>query len=149
MSGSDGRRRPRATALVPGAQYGDWTVVSGPIVKLVGADKKPRGFHLCRCACGVEREVRTPSLVAGRTPNCGHGSLHLRARPNDPFITLLVEAMRARNVPATALAKASGVSLHQIHKWLKEGRPNAYLIGCCYEALGYSIALVPLQEHAS
>lgn len=44
-----------------GQAFGEWTVL-----------KSVRGGWLCRCSCGIEREVRGISLRQGLSTNCGH-----------------------------------------------------------------------------
>lgn len=53
-----------------GMTFGEWEVVS-----YAGA-KEISGYHytyyLCRCSCGVEREVMSTNLVSGSSTSCGH-----------------------------------------------------------------------------
>ena len=68
---------PQYTDL-SGCVYGHWTVVSY-------AD---RYRWLCRCACGVERPVRTANLKKGKSTSCG---CSYKRKPGDVFgrLTLL------------------------------------------------------------
>jgi hypothetical protein len=46
-------------------KFGRWTVLG--LSKSTGHEK----FWLCRCECGIEKEVRTSPLVRGRSLSCG------------------------------------------------------------------------------
>lgn len=52
--------------ILDGQQFGDWTVI-----KYAG-DRK----QLCRCSCGLIKEVATSSLKSGRSKNCGNRIKH-------------------------------------------------------------------------
>lgn len=53
----------KSKPLKVGDRYGEWVVI----------DKgKKSGHSLCRCSCGVEREVNNQSLKNGRSRSCGH-----------------------------------------------------------------------------
>ena len=52
--------------LAVGARFGRWTVLSGRSPK-----SKKSLFALCRCDCGVEREVESSRLRTGRSASCG------------------------------------------------------------------------------
>lgn len=45
-----------------GQQFGEWTVIK---------DTRPQ-YVLCRCSCGVEREVLKQAIKDGRSKSCGH-----------------------------------------------------------------------------
>lgn len=45
-----------------GETYGRWTVLN---------DELPKQKVLCRCSCGVEREVHKPHLLRGKSKSCG------------------------------------------------------------------------------
>ena len=45
-----------------GKTYGEWLVL----------EKRDNRKVLCRCSCGVEREVAEYSLTSGSSTNCGH-----------------------------------------------------------------------------
>lgn len=55
--------RRRVNNIPIGKEYGEWTVL--------GLGKKP-DYLLCRCSCGVEREVHAYSLPSGKSQSCGH-----------------------------------------------------------------------------
>lgn len=54
----------------PGAVIGEWTLLE----YIPGQSKAPRRDPkwLCRCSCGVERDVRPDNLRAGVSTSCGH-----------------------------------------------------------------------------
>lgn len=49
-----------------GKVFGEWTVLYSSRV-----DEKYTRFWMCRCSCGIEKEVRHSGLITGST-NCGH-----------------------------------------------------------------------------
>lgn len=72
-----------------GAVVGQWT-----LLQYVRGDKKTghKGMWLCRCSCGIQREVRVDNLNAGKTHSCGHETggaglrltrTHARTQPDD------------------------------------------------------------------
>lgn len=56
-----------ARKIKNGDKYGEWTVIKAY------SSKSPRYKSLCRCSCGVEREVMNQNLVNGTSTSCGHG----------------------------------------------------------------------------
>jgi len=58
--------RPASVVIVSGMQFGAWTAV-------VEANRRSKGhvYWLCRCVCGVERDVMAIHLRGGKTTNCG------------------------------------------------------------------------------
>lgn len=51
-----------------GDVFGEWVVV-----KAYSSKYKHGGWmSLCKCSCGLEREVNNSSLLQGRTKSCGH-----------------------------------------------------------------------------
>lgn len=46
-----------------GKKFGEWTVLS---------EGSKESYWLCRCSCGVEREVYSQSLKSGKSLSCGH-----------------------------------------------------------------------------
>lgn len=50
-----------------GDKFGEWTVIKAY------SSTSPRYKSLCRCSCGVEREVMNQNLVNGTSTSCGHG----------------------------------------------------------------------------
>ena len=46
-----------------GETFGEWTIIK---------KGNKESYWLCRCSCGVEREVYYPSLVQGKSTSCGH-----------------------------------------------------------------------------
>lgn len=63
-----------------GDKFGEWTVIKA----YSSTGKKPKS--LCRCSCGVEREVVNANLRNGHSKSCGH----LR-RKTEPYIEKTVE----------------------------------------------------------
>lgn len=52
-----------------GREYGDLTVLSiGPVIK---TGKYFKRSWLCRCKCGVEKNIKTDALVVARQISCG------------------------------------------------------------------------------
>lgn len=51
------------TIDIKGDKYGEWTVL----------EYRGKGFWLCRCSCGVEKEVSSRHLRNGVSTSCGHG----------------------------------------------------------------------------
>lgn len=47
---------------IDGQQFGEWIVIK---------DTRPQ-YVLCRCSCGIEREVMKQTLKDGRSKSCGH-----------------------------------------------------------------------------
>lgn len=61
------RKTPSYYKDITGQVFGHWTV----------GERRPnrygtKVYHLCRCSCGVEREVCKHALMHGLTTNCGH-----------------------------------------------------------------------------
>lgn len=61
-----------ARKIKNGDKYGEWTVIKAY------SSKSPRYKSLCRCSCGVEREVMNQNLVNGTSVSCGHGRYETR-----------------------------------------------------------------------
>mgnify|MGYP007090087225 CR=1 FL=1 len=53
------------STVVVGQQFGKWTVI-GP----EGHDSHKSRIHLCRCSCGVEKNVRIESLLKAKSTQC-------------------------------------------------------------------------------
>jgi len=53
-----------STTVKPGTIFGKWTVLGEN-------PNKRHGKVLCRCRCGIEREVLVQNLLAGRSSSCG------------------------------------------------------------------------------
>lgn len=51
-----------------GDVFGEWTVIKAYSSK----DKHGLWKALCRCSCGVEKEVSNSSLLSGKSRSCGH-----------------------------------------------------------------------------
>lgn len=64
-----------------GDKYGEWTVL-----KAYSSTKNKKARSLCRCSCGVEREIANANLRNGHSKSCGH----LRRRA-EPYIEKTVE----------------------------------------------------------
>lgn len=61
-----------------GDKFGEWTVINAY------SSTTPKAKSLCRCSCGVEREVVNSNLTNGHSKSCGH----LR---KSPYIEKVVE----------------------------------------------------------
>lgn len=54
-----------------GDTFGDWVVIDNPYFKVVGKTKpNRREFVMCRCSCGVEKEVRVEDMRKGKSTKC-------------------------------------------------------------------------------
>lgn len=54
-----------------GDTFGDWVVIDSPYFKVVGKTKPNRcEFAMCRCSCGVEKEVRVKDMKNGKSTKC-------------------------------------------------------------------------------
>lgn len=51
-----------------GDKFGEWTVIKAYSSK----DKYGSWQSLCRCSCGIEKEVSNSNLINGKTKSCGH-----------------------------------------------------------------------------
>lgn len=51
-----------------GDKFGEWTVLKAYSSK----DKYGSWQSLCRCSCGIEKEVGNSNLINGKTRSCGH-----------------------------------------------------------------------------
>jgi len=51
--------------------FGEWTVLK----KTENRTKDRNVLYLCRCSCGVEREVASSSLRQGKSKSCGHNRM--------------------------------------------------------------------------
>ncbi len=49
-----------------GDKFGEWTVIKA------NSSKSAKFTSLCRCSCGVEREVNNYGLLNGKSKSCGH-----------------------------------------------------------------------------
>src|SRR4051794_15749964 len=58
------RQSPRRVSV--GDVFTDYTVI---------AKSRLRGHWLCRCSCGVQREVTTGNLNGGHSKSCGHARM--------------------------------------------------------------------------
>lgn len=52
-----------------GEKFGDWTIIS---------KGTKTSYWLCKCSCGIEREVFYPSLQKGLSTSCGHKNKELK-----------------------------------------------------------------------
>lgn len=50
-----------------GDKFGEWVVIKAY------SSTSPKYKSLCRCSCGVEKEVLNQNLVNGTSTSCGHG----------------------------------------------------------------------------
>lgn len=94
----------------------------GSLVVLRAAECRNKPYLLCRCDCGVEKEVRIDHLRNGATMSCGcgkatSGQIQDRADPTQRF-TLFGEEMTLGEV-----AEASGKRPDQIWKKIRHGYP--------------------------
>lgn len=58
----------RGSYLLPNEKYQEWTVIQ----KSNFRNSHGSQFYLCKCSCGVERDVRMADLLNGSSKNCGH-----------------------------------------------------------------------------
>lgn len=70
-----------ARVIKNGDKYGEWTVI-----KAYSSSKNSKARSLCRCSCGVEKEIVNANLRNGHSKSCGH----LRRR-TEPYIEKTVE----------------------------------------------------------
>ena len=56
-----------------GDKFGEWTVI-----KAYSSSNGTKIKSLCRCSCGVEREVLNGNLISGASTSCGHGRYETR-----------------------------------------------------------------------
>lgn len=72
--------------------FGNWTVTAGPTKKFNG-----KKHWICRCGCGVEKEVAQYSLLEGKSKGCG---CTLIMPPVSPVTRAkMVEAAKDRPAP--------------------------------------------------
>lgn len=83
-----------------GEKFEKWTV----------GEYRPPGTYLCRCDCGVEREVLTSSLTSGKSKSCGCG-VHEKLRAKRPDLT-------GKRFGMWLVMCRSTVSPHQKARWL-------------------------------
>lgn len=77
-----------------GATFGELTVLASAGVR----GKQPKRYWICRCACGVTKEVRGASLTCGLVKTCGHG--RGRKRQSDVKIGARFGILTIQSVPA-------------------------------------------------
>ncbi len=63
------------TKVKIGDNYGEWTVIGMPFKR-----SQKYVVALCRCSCGIEREVATSKLWGGKTKTCGHSCRYPEVR---------------------------------------------------------------------
>ena len=63
----------KGSFLRPGEQYQEWIVIK----KSEETNKHGSQFYLCKCSCGITRNVRMADLLNGSSKNCGHSRLGL------------------------------------------------------------------------
>lgn len=56
-----------ARKIKNGDKFGEWVVIKAY------SSTSPKYKSLCRCSCGVEKEVLNQNLVNGTSTSCGHG----------------------------------------------------------------------------
>ena len=66
------RRHATAPADLTGMRFGKWVVLkdAGKKVHLSGGRKSSRHMWLCRCDCGVQKQVYRSNLTEGRSTQC-------------------------------------------------------------------------------
>lgn len=57
--------------IQPGTIFGEWTVLQ----KTENRTSDRNVLYLCRCSCGIEREVASSSLRQGKSKSCGHARM--------------------------------------------------------------------------
>lgn len=60
------RKSPSYYREIVGQTFGHWLVLERR------PNRRRKAYYLCRCSCGVEREVIKCGLEDGKTTNCGH-----------------------------------------------------------------------------
>lgn len=60
------RKPPSYYREIQGQQFGHWTVLERR------PNRRTKAYYLCRCSCGLKREVAKAELESGRSTNCGH-----------------------------------------------------------------------------
>lgn len=63
----------KGSFLKSGEQYQEWTVIEKSKYKNAHGSQ----FYLCKCSCGVEKDVRMADLLNGSSKNCGHSRLKM------------------------------------------------------------------------
>lgn len=58
----------KANPIRIGDKFGEWTIIKAYSSK----DKYGSWQSLCRCSCGIEKEVSNSNLINGKTKSCGH-----------------------------------------------------------------------------
>lgn len=121
------RRVPPA----PGQTFGRWTVLARAETRRQGrgASAGTRPYWLCRCACGVEREVSQQHLFVGLSLSCGcrqreivtsHG-LHRMAE----YVAWAGMMTRCYNQSDAGYPRYGGRGISVCHEW-RDG-PGAFI----------------------
>lgn len=88
-----------------GMKYGKWTIIFGPIRR---SDRQCR--WMCRCDCGVEKEVREYYLTSGKSTQCrgcahkGHLAAGRLPKPDSIHATMGVSIELATRIYGAANA---------------------------------------------
>ena len=61
----------RRKVRMVGEKFGRWTVLSSANNRRTNSGRFALTYWLCRCACGVEKDVRAASLLRGKSKSCG------------------------------------------------------------------------------
>lgn len=86
-----GRPAHKVPRNLAGRVFSQWTVLR------LGRPTGSGGYYwLCRCACGVEREVRARGLITGRSGSCGHGHRQTKSRLHRIWVAM---RLRCRSHP--------------------------------------------------
>lgn len=93
----------RALIDLAGKTFGDWSVVGSEHIR-----GKYDTHWLCRCSCGVEREVRSAALRLGESTHCGHrsklgGMSKTHARERNVWYGLFIRCGKQRGYESIAV----------------------------------------------
>lgn len=101
--------------------FGEWKVL-----KSYSSKNKYGGWQsLCRCSCGVEKEINNSNLFSGRSGSCGHAAYK---NLGDKDFGKKVRAVKYKSTDEKVLGKTFG-DLKVIKRVGQEGR-SAYLCKC-------------------
>ncbi len=91
--------------MKPGMKFGRWTIlkfVSPLIRKNKGNDSIKDYIFLCRCSCGVEREVTYHNLKHNRSRSCGCLVLDLiQSRKSEKYLKKLKDLAQDKEIEKT------------------------------------------------
>lgn len=71
MFKGEGMKKGRKPSIEVGQKYGRWLVLRISHSYQSPSMKFPKWYWRCVCECGVEKDVRAPSLLSGASKSCG------------------------------------------------------------------------------